>query len=182
MRNSGLCRAGHTIIGQRFCLLPAGCKVAEIVLMRDVLGIIGRFLGYGMFIWQDRPRRKARIEIIPMIDVMMFLLVFFVLISMNVIPAMGLKTQLPGSTQLSALDHTYHVVITIGAGGRIQLNGEDYSRRSLAQRLEDLEKQHKQMDVVVDGDKDSLLQNLIDVMDVVKASGISAISIVAKKK
>ena len=52
-----------------------------------------------MLIWQDQPRRKARIEIIPMIDVMMFLLVFFVLISMNVIPATGIKTQLPGSTQ-----------------------------------------------------------------------------------
>lgn len=36
-----------------------------------------------------------------MIDVMMFLLVFFVLISLNVIPALGLKTQLPsaGSAQ-----------------------------------------------------------------------------------
>ncbi|MEI6469787.1 MAG: biopolymer transporter ExbD, partial [Betaproteobacteria bacterium] len=35
--------------------------------------------------------KKARIEVIPMIDVMMFLLVFFVLISINVIPAGGLK-------------------------------------------------------------------------------------------
>jgi len=135
-----------------------------------------------VFVWQDPPRRKARIEIIPMIDVMMFLLVFFVLISMNVIPAMGLKTRLPGSTQSSALDRTYHAVIIIGEGGRIQLDGKDYSLHSLAQRLDDLEKQHKQMDVVVDGDKDSILQNLINVMDVVKGSGISAISIAAKKK
>jgi len=135
-----------------------------------------------MFIWQDPPRRKARIEIIPMIDVMMFLLVFFVLISMNVIPAMGLKTRLPGSTQSHVLDHTYHAVIIIGEGGRIQLDGQDCSLRSLAQRLDGLEKRHQQLDVVVDGDKDSLLQNLINVMDVVKASGISAISIVAKKK
>ena len=47
--------------------------------------------------WDDGDSARARIEIIPMIDVMMFLLVFFVLISINVIPALGLKTTLPNS-------------------------------------------------------------------------------------
>ena len=44
--------------------------------------------------------KKARIEVIPMIDVMMFLLVFFVLISINVIPAGGLKVALPSLSTL----------------------------------------------------------------------------------
>ena len=39
--------------------------------------------------WPEKKERRARIEIIPMIDVMMFLLVFFVLISLNVLPALG---------------------------------------------------------------------------------------------
>ena len=38
------------------------------------------------------PRKAARIEIIPMIDVMMFLLVFFVLISLNSLPSEGRKS------------------------------------------------------------------------------------------
>lgn len=37
--------------------------------------------------WDEPKKRKAHIELIPMIDVMMFLLVFFVLVSLNVIPA-----------------------------------------------------------------------------------------------
>ena len=45
--------------------------------------------------WPERKRSRARIEIIPMIDVMMFLLVFFVLISTNVLPALGLRVALP---------------------------------------------------------------------------------------
>ncbi|STW08837.1 biopolymer transport protein ExbD/TolR [Klebsiella grimontii] len=51
--------------------------------------------------WSEPKKNKAHIELIPMIDVMMFLLVFFVLFSLNVIPALGLKTQLPsaGSAQ-----------------------------------------------------------------------------------
>ena len=38
-------------------------------------------------------KAKARIEIIPMIDVLMFLRAFFVLISINVIPALGTCTR-----------------------------------------------------------------------------------------
>lgn len=135
-----------------------------------------------MLIWQDEPRRKARIEIIPMIDVMMFLLVFFVLISMNVIPATGIKTQLPGSSQPDRLDRAYHAVITIGEHGRLQLDGKDYELGSLGQGLEALKRDHKDIDLVIDGDKGSELQNLVDVMDVVKSSGITAVSIAAKKK
>jgi len=45
--------------------------------------------------WPARVRKASRIEIIPMIDVMMFLLVFFVLISINALPALGLKVALP---------------------------------------------------------------------------------------
>ena len=51
-----------------------------------------------MLHFDETPPKKARIEIIPMIDVMMFLLIFFVLISLNVIPAFGLKTALPDSS------------------------------------------------------------------------------------
>ncbi|HQT42372.1 MAG TPA: biopolymer transporter ExbD [Halothiobacillus sp.] len=135
-----------------------------------------------MFIWQNEPRRKARIEIIPMIDVMMFLLVFFVLISMNVIPATGLKTELPGSAQPERLNRAYHAVIIIGAQGRIQLEGKDYDLTSLGIALGALKQSHKDIDLVIDGDKGSELQSLVDVMDVVKTSGITAVSIAAKKK
>lgn len=135
-----------------------------------------------MFIWDNAPRRKGRIEIIPMIDVMMFLLVFFVLISMNVIPATGIKTQLPGSAQPDRLTRSYHAVIIIGAKGRIQLEGKDYDLTTLGAALEELHQTHKDIDLVIDGDKGSELQNLVDVMDVVKSSGITAVSIAAKKK
>jgi len=135
-----------------------------------------------MLIWQDEPRRKARIEIIPMIDVMMFLLVFFVLISMNVIPATGFKTELPGSDQPEHLDQVHHAVITIRKDGRLQLDGKDYDLSTLAQGLKNMKREYKDADLVIDGDRGSELQNLVDVMDAVKYAGITAVSIIAKKK
>ena len=63
--------------------------------------------------WGDEKSARARIEIIPMIDVMMFLLVFFVLISLNVIPAQGLRTSLPRSGQSEKLSLHKRAVITL---------------------------------------------------------------------
>ena len=40
---------------------------------------------------------RPRVEVIPMIDIMMFLLVFFVVLSINMIAGTGLDMNLPGS-------------------------------------------------------------------------------------
>jgi len=50
-------------------------------------------------------RRKARIEIIPMIDVMLFLLVFFIIVTLQMIPDAGVSLQLPTSSQTDPLPH-----------------------------------------------------------------------------
>ena len=63
--------------------------------------------------WDEPENKKARIEIIPMIDVMMFLLVFFVLLSLNVIPALGVKTALPSSSVAKDLQTQNIARITI---------------------------------------------------------------------
>jgi biopolymer transport protein ExbD len=132
--------------------------------------------------WHEEPRKKARIEIIPMIDVMMFLLVFFVLISLHVIPALGLKTQLPGASQPDRLEIRKHLVVTVAPGGRILLDGGDYSLDALRQALANVKRQNQEVDVVINGDKDALIQNLVDVMDAAKSAGITSIAIAANRK
>ncbi|MBU2842851.1 ExbD/TolR family protein, partial [Acidithiobacillus thiooxidans] len=42
-------------------------------------------------------QKKGRVEIIPMIDIMLFLLVFFIMITLQMIPDKGLNLQLPTS-------------------------------------------------------------------------------------
>jgi biopolymer transport protein ExbD len=135
-----------------------------------------------MLAWnEDEAPKKARIEIIPMIDVMMFLLVFFVLISLNVIPALGIKTTLPGSAQPEKLQVRKHAVVTIAPDGRVQLDGSDYSLEGMTSALKQL-KAAGEVDVVINSDKDVSVQQLVDVMDGIKSSGITAIAISSKKK
>ena len=133
--------------------------------------------------WQKTQRKKARIEIIPMIDVMMFLLVFFVLISVNVIPALGIKTQQPTSSQVQQLKtKDVQVVVTLGKEKIIQVDGKDVTLQNLTTAVQNKAGQADQIAVIVNSDKGAEVQTLIDVMDEIKKSGIGKVSLAARER
>jgi len=132
--------------------------------------------------WVESPRRKSRIEIIPMIDVMMFLLVFFVLVSINVIPALGLKTALPKSSQAQENKSRKNAIVTLAKTGELQLDGKEVNIVNLPARLKALQKPEEKLFVIINGDQSTELQLLIDVMDALKSAGFEAVSIATKKK
>lgn len=117
-----------------------------------------------------------------MIDVMMFLLVFFVLISIDVIPAFGIQTRLPASSNAQANASRHHVVVTLGRGGELQLGGVGVSLDELIPRLAAVKKEHAEVAVIVNGDQSVELQRVIEVMDRVKAAGILSVSIATRKR
>jgi biopolymer transport protein ExbD len=133
--------------------------------------------------WQQTQRKKARIEIIPMIDVMMFLLVFFVLISVNVIPSLGIKTQQPISSQVQQLKTPdVQVVVTLGKENVIQVDGKDVALENLTTAVKNKAGQADQIAVIVNSDKGAEVQTLVDVMDEIKKSGIGKVSLAARER
>ena len=132
--------------------------------------------------WQIPKKPKARIEIIPMIDVMMFLLVFFVLISINVIPALGVKTTLPTSEQSQDIKSVVNALVTLGKNDELQLNGKAIALEQLAPSIHALERPDNKVAVIVNSDKGVEVQRLIDVMDALKGNGFASFSIASKKK
>lgn len=133
--------------------------------------------------WQQTQRKKARIEIIPMIDVMMFLLVFFVLISVNVIPALGIKTQQPNSSQTQQLrTKDVQVVVTLGKENVIQVDGRDVELKDLSAAVKKKAGIADQIAVIVNSDKGAEVQTLVDVMDEIKKSGLGKVSLAARER
>jgi biopolymer transport protein ExbD len=133
--------------------------------------------------WQKTERKKARIEIIPMIDVMMFLLVFFVLISVNVIPALGIKTQQPNSSQAQQLKtQDVQVVVTLGKENVIQVDGKNIELGQLTAAIRQKADKSDQISVIVNSDKGAEVQTLIDVMDEIKKSGLGKVSLAARER
>ena len=131
--------------------------------------------------WPARSRKTVRIEIIPMIDVMMFLLVFFVLISIHVLPALGLKVALPHSASPARIDELKRVTVTMTSDGSIYLDGEKTSLQQLPGQLHALQAESK-IAVIIAGDEHSMLQQLVDVLDAMKHADVPAASIVTKPK
>jgi biopolymer transport protein ExbD len=130
--------------------------------------------------WPVRPRKSPRIEIIPMIDVMMFLLVFFVLISLNALPSRGLKVALPYAADAAHLDVPKRVTVTLAANGDVYLDGTKTDLAGLGSQLQVLA-QNTKLTVIIAGDQNAHLQPLVSVLDALKGAGIGSASIIAKQ-
>jgi biopolymer transport protein ExbD len=131
--------------------------------------------------WPSRSRKSARIEIIPMIDVMMFLLVFFVLLSLNALPSKGLKVALPYAAETTRLDVPKRVTLTLTEHGAVYLDGKKTSADELTDRLQAMAQGNK-LNVIIAGDRDARLQPLVGVLDAIKRAGIGSASIIAKQE
>lgn len=120
---------------------------------------------------------RPRVEVIPMIDIMMFLLVFFVVLSINMIAGTGLDMNLPGSKKIQDLEES---TITVGVkkDNQFIVDGETISGESLTSKLLELKKNRK-VAVIIAGDKDVQLETLINVMDSVRGAGINSVGIAA---
>lgn len=130
--------------------------------------------------WSEPKRSKAHIELIPMIDVMMFLLVFFVLISLNVIPALGIKTQLPSASSTQQLKPQKKAIVTLGSGDRLQLDGQDLSLDALVDTLK--QQLDKTTTIIINSDKGVDVERLVAVMDTLRQGGFPSVSIATRKQ
>jgi biopolymer transport protein ExbD len=122
--------------------------------------------------------RKARIEIIPMIDIMLFLLVFFFMISLRMIPAKGVVTQLPRSSTAQQMQHP-KVMVSMREDGSIDVDGNQMSLAELTQMLARQPEPDKTQ-VTIAGAKSASVQHLLDVMDACRHGGVIQIGLAAR--
>jgi biopolymer transport protein ExbD len=122
--------------------------------------------------------RKARIEIIPMIDIMLFLLVFFAMLTLRMIPTTGQVSRLPGSSTATALPAP-KLLVEIHAGGQFFAEGQAVTaeRLSALVRARDSAK----LAVTIAGSEDATLQQVMTVIDAVRIGGATQIGLAARQ-
>ena len=110
--------------------------------------------------------KKARIEIIPMIDTIFFLLVFFMVTWLTMVKMNGLELHLPRRTQASGKPPV-SVTLSVSPVGKYYLNsrpiGAAVWQQTLAQRLQ----AHPNSVVVLNMAANQKAQTLISLMDAV---------------
>ena len=122
----------------------------------------------------------ARLEIVPMIDIMMFLLVFFVMIALRMIPDAGVTMQLPGATTATQMPAT-QVVIAIDKDDNLHIQDKVYTLDALQSYLAGI-KQNNVTNVVIAADKTINFQQVMDVMDTVRRTGITDVGLATKQQ
>lgn len=122
--------------------------------------------------------RKARIEIIPMIDIMFFLLVFFIMITLHMIPSSGVASSLAKSSTATQLELP-KLLVSVDAAGNIGVEGNTVTAPQLTAMLE---QKGPHTVVTIAGAKDTSLQHLMAVMDACRAAGVTQIGLAARKQ
>jgi len=125
-------------------------------------------------------RRRARIEIIPLIDVIFFLLATFVLftLSLNRIQSLPVTLPFPGKDQ----EKPEVVTIQVSDAGTIFWNHEPIERTEVPARLAHYKTQTDTPRVIVTGDEKAKFGPLVTVLDEVRRAGITTFSVETKPR
>lgn len=122
--------------------------------------------------------RKARIEIIPMIDIMLFLLVFFAMLTLRMIPASGQVTKLPTSSTAVAIPAP-KLLVEIRDNGEFLVDAQPISPAALTALVRS--RDGAKTAVTLSGSQGASLQQVMAAIDAVKAGGANQIALATKK-
>jgi biopolymer transport protein ExbD len=119
-------------------------------------------------------KKKARIEIIPLIDVIFFLLATFVLFTLALQKSGGLKVSLPYSETGEPRDPSGSATVTIKEDGTYAWDKEPVPAGELVGRLQAFHLAHPEPDahILINGDTDAMFYQVIYVFDEARKANI----------
>lgn len=125
-------------------------------------------------------RRKARIEIIPLIDIIFFLLATFVMVSLSMIQNQGIGVHLPTASSGTAQDHHDESTITIMANGSYFFNHQPITHEQLLEKLTTLKQSVADPRIFINADRSVDFGSVVTVLNEVRKQGIQKVAIETK--
>lgn len=122
-------------------------------------------------------RKKAEINVTPMIDILLVLIIIFMVITP--LAPRGLPTLVPQLPSASPQDQTSpsEIVVTVRADGSLLLNSEPVHAASLRARLERMYKNNATRVIFVRGEKAIDFGRVAEVIDLARGAGVSRIAL-----
>ncbi len=125
-------------------------------------------------------KKRARIEIIPLIDIIFFLLATFVMVSISMIQNQGILVKLPTAVTGAGQERSASLTITVMENGDLYLDKEKIKSGDLIARLTALKKTGSIDKVIINGDKLADFEDIVSVLDGVRKIGIEQVAIQTK--
>lgn len=120
-------------------------------------------------------KKKARIEIIPLIDIVFFLLATFIMVSLAMVKNDGISVALP-DVQTGSLQPLPTVTITVKKNGELYLDQSKVTLSEIATYFRSY-RHLDQVFVIINGDKSANFGDAVKVLDEIRQLGITKVAI-----
>jgi len=128
------------------------------------------------------PHKKARIEIIPLIDIMFFLLASFMMVSLSQVHMKGIKVTLPTGASGQTQSKRDYISISCDVNGTPYFDKKPVSYEELTAILGKVHQENPEAKVFVRGDRDTVHGNIIRVLDILRSQGFYKIAFEIKSQ
>jgi biopolymer transport protein ExbD len=131
-------------------------------------------------------RKRARIEIIPLIDIIFFLLATFIMVSLSMSKNQGMQVALPTASTAKSLGDQQEleksVTLSVTQKGEVFYNKEKITIAQLPLKLQTLKNSSKDPRVIVNGDAAAEHRYIAAVLDEVRKIGITKVGLSCEKR
>ena len=128
------------------------------------------------------PKKHARIEIIPLIDIMFFLLASFMMVSLSQTTMKGMKVALPTGASGQTQSKKDYVSLSVDKDGYTYFDKEKIALEDVLPRLRKIYATNPQAKIFIRGDRDAVHGNVTRVLDQIRSSGFTKLSFEIKSQ
>ena len=125
-------------------------------------------------------KRRTRLEIIPLIDIMFFLLASFMMVSLQMQKVRTLKASLPTATLATSTAKPDMVTVTVDRNGQVTVDNKQLSFPDLLVLLTNRYNLNTNLPVYITGTREATHGSMIYVLDFVKRAGIQHVAMAVK--
>jgi biopolymer transport protein ExbD len=124
--------------------------------------------------------KKARLEIIPLIDIMFFLLASFMLVSLTMINMKAIDVALPTATSAQPNTKPDFIIVSIDALMDIYFEKEKVPREEVLSKFQDLYSKNHEVRIYLRADKGANYDTVMFVLDSLRTAGIQKFGLEVK--
>jgi biopolymer transport protein ExbD len=126
------------------------------------------------------PKRRARLEIIPLIDIMFFLLASFMMVGLQMQKVRTIHAALPTATLATSATKPDMLKLEVDKYGNALIEGKQIAFPELQRLLSERLKQNPSLPVYISGTRDATHGSMVYVLDFVKRAGVSRVAFAVK--
>jgi biopolymer transport protein ExbD len=121
------------------------------------------------------PHKRARIEIIPLIDIMFFLLASFMMVSLSQTHMKGIRVNLPAAVAPPPSTVKDYVSIKVQEGNSVYFDNQFVSDDQVLPRLYELHRTNPEIKVSISASLMAMHGDVITVLDKIRSAGITKV-------